>query len=186
MDLHTTNENNETVVWIIEGGTPARLKRQGWKRDSIKVGDHVKIVGNPNRDPEIKHLYLDHIVLENGTTLSLSSTIRRIETSEIDTTTDRKHPPRREMNIHATDPTVTPSIDFSGTWSRGPKTYLTSNFFEPPIDWPLTERGEAQLARFDEHDNPAYDCLDRGLPFFSVMPYWLAWTRYEDRIEIEL
>jgi len=121
MDLQITNDNNETVVWLIEGGTPVRLKRQGWEKDSIKVGDHVKIVGNPNRDPEIKHLYLDHVVRDNGKTLSLSSTIRRIETSEFDTTSaDRKHPLRREANIPASDPTVMPSRDFSGTWSRGP------------------------------------------------------------------
>ena len=186
IDLKATNENNETAVWLIEAGTPSALKRQGWSKDAFGVGDKIVAVGNPNRNPEKKHLYLQRIVLENGQTLNLASTKRLLEIARGNVVSTDHATDVGEINKPTIEPAITPSQDFSGTWARGPNNYLTTAYFEPPTDWPLTEQGEAQLARFDEHDNPAYDCLDRGLPFFSVMPYWLAWTRYEDRIEIEL
>ena len=67
------NENNETAAWLIEGGTPIALKRTGWKKDSVKVGDNVVVVGNPDRNPEKRHLFLEHIALENGETFNLKS-----------------------------------------------------------------------------------------------------------------
>jgi hypothetical protein len=36
--------------WMAEGGSRTVLLRQGWTADEVKVGDHVKIVGNPSRD----------------------------------------------------------------------------------------------------------------------------------------
>jgi Family of unknown function (DUF6152) len=37
----------EVVEWSIEGGSPNGLSRQGWKRSSLKAGDHVEIVIHP-------------------------------------------------------------------------------------------------------------------------------------------
>jgi len=186
IDLQTINDNNETEVWLIEAGTPSALKRQGWNKYAFGIGDKIVAVGNANRDPEKKHLYLQHIVLESGKTLSLASTKRLLEIERGNVVNTDLISPEAEAKKSNSEPVVTPSKDFSGTWARGPNNYLTTAYFEPPVGWPLTERGEQQLGRFDELDNPAYDCLDRGLPFFTVMPYWLTWTRYEDRIEIEL
>ena len=56
----------------------------------------------------------------------------------------------------------------------------------PPRNWPLTKVRIEQVARFDHLTNPAYDCLERGLPFIGYHPYSLLWSRYEDRIEIIL
>ena len=142
------------------------------------IGDKIVAVGNPNRDTEKKQLYLQHIVLESGKTLSLASTKRLLEIARGNAASTDVTPSVGVIKKPTRDPTVTPSKDFSGTWARGPNNYLTTAYFEPPVGWSLTERGEEQLARFDELDNPAYDCLDRGLPFFAVMPYWLAWTRF--------
>jgi hypothetical protein len=36
--------------WMAEGGSRTVLLRQGWTGDEVKVGDTVKIVGNPSRD----------------------------------------------------------------------------------------------------------------------------------------
>ncbi len=37
----------EVVEWSIEGGSPNGLSRQGWKRSSLKAGDHVEIIIHP-------------------------------------------------------------------------------------------------------------------------------------------
>jgi hypothetical protein len=44
--------NGETVRYAIEWAGGGQLGRQGVARDTLKVGDHVIIVGNPGRNPE--------------------------------------------------------------------------------------------------------------------------------------
>jgi hypothetical protein len=36
--------------WMAEGGSRTVLLRKGWTGDEIKLGDVVKIIGNPSRD----------------------------------------------------------------------------------------------------------------------------------------
>ena len=171
IELEVINENNETEVWLIAGSTPSALKKQGWSRESFKAGDTVVVVGNPHRDPKIKQMYMISVVLEDGEALYVVSSRFR---------------PKSDLASTGNNPDVTPSKDFSGTWARGRSNGLSAGYFEPPSNWPLTKLGEEQFARFDELNNPAYDCLERGLPFFPIMPYWQAWIRHEDRIEIIL
>jgi hypothetical protein len=40
-----TKEAGEVVRWQCEGGSPNTLARQGWSRDTLKVGDQVVIEG---------------------------------------------------------------------------------------------------------------------------------------------
>lgn len=44
--------NGEVVRYAVEWGGGGQLGRQGVGRDTLKVGDHVIIVGNPGRNPE--------------------------------------------------------------------------------------------------------------------------------------
>jgi Family of unknown function (DUF6152) len=50
--------NGETVRYAVEWGGGGQLGRQGVSRDTLKVGDHVIIVGNPGRNPEDHRLRL--------------------------------------------------------------------------------------------------------------------------------
>jgi hypothetical protein len=43
--VDVVNEKGETVTWDFELPSPTTLMRRGWKRDSLKVGDHVKVNG---------------------------------------------------------------------------------------------------------------------------------------------
>jgi hypothetical protein len=38
-------EGDRVVNWSIEGGAPAMLYRNGWRNDSLKVGDQVTVDG---------------------------------------------------------------------------------------------------------------------------------------------
>jgi hypothetical protein len=42
-------ENGQVVRYSIEWGSGAQLTQQGVTRNSLKVGDHVVVVGNPGR-----------------------------------------------------------------------------------------------------------------------------------------
>ena len=50
--------NGEVVRYAIEWAGGGQLGRQGVARDTLKVGDHVIIVGNPGRNPEDHRLRL--------------------------------------------------------------------------------------------------------------------------------
>ena len=40
-----TKQDGKTVVYRVEGGPPNSLYRQGWRKDSLKVGDVVTVKG---------------------------------------------------------------------------------------------------------------------------------------------
>jgi hypothetical protein len=42
--------NGHSEEWSIEGGSPNGLARTGWKRDSLKPGDHAIVVIHPLKD----------------------------------------------------------------------------------------------------------------------------------------
>ena len=176
LEVQTAN-NSDPEIWLIESGSPVALKRQGWAKDSIQTGDNVVVTGNPNRHPDKHHLLLEHIVRDDGEIFYLSHRFRP---------TSDKIPALLQVSSSADQPAVTPSRDFSGTWARSPTNDVQTRyaFFKPPDHWPLTPLGEAQLARFNELDNPWYDCIERGLPFYSLYPYYLLWIRHSDRIVI--
>ena len=44
-------DSNGTVTnWNFEMGSPLQLRRQGWTRDSLKVGDQITVDGYPAKD----------------------------------------------------------------------------------------------------------------------------------------
>lgn len=45
--------------WAIELNSPNNLKRQGWRRNSLKRGDHVEVRVAPLRDGKQGGLFLD-------------------------------------------------------------------------------------------------------------------------------
>ena len=52
------------VNYAVEGGTPNQLRRQGWGRDSLKIGETVTVQGFSARKPDM------HVV--NGRTVILA------------------------------------------------------------------------------------------------------------------
>jgi len=41
-----------SVVYRVEGGSPNALYRQGWRKDTLKVGDVVTVTGSRAKNPE--------------------------------------------------------------------------------------------------------------------------------------
>ena len=51
VNLVVTDESGKPQQWSLEWGGTAQLANAGVKRDSLKVGDEVRIVANPSRVP---------------------------------------------------------------------------------------------------------------------------------------
>ena len=43
--VDVVGEDGQTVNWDFELPSPTTMMRRGWKRDSLKVGDHVTVTG---------------------------------------------------------------------------------------------------------------------------------------------
>jgi len=45
--------------WSVEGPRPRELNEMGWERDTIKVGDKVRITGHPRKDGKPQILFIE-------------------------------------------------------------------------------------------------------------------------------
>ena len=68
IQVEIENAAGETEEWSIEGGTPSRLYRAGWRPTSLNPGDAVSIRGYPMRDGGKAALFIG-AKLADGSTL---------------------------------------------------------------------------------------------------------------------
>jgi hypothetical protein len=64
------NEGGETVEWIFEGVSTARLTDAGFKKDTMMPGDAVSVVYNPRRDGKPGGMFFA-VTLADGRSLKL-------------------------------------------------------------------------------------------------------------------
>jgi hypothetical protein len=69
IELEVTGKDGKLVTWNFEMTAPAYLVRAGWKKNSIKPGDKVSIVGNPLKTGEPGALFVS-VTLADGTKLT--------------------------------------------------------------------------------------------------------------------
>ena len=55
--------------WNAELGAVAMLARAGWRKDTLKPGDEITLIGNPAKDAK-PLMHLDKIVFANGQELA--------------------------------------------------------------------------------------------------------------------
>jgi hypothetical protein len=61
-----TMENGKNVLYSVEGGPPNALFRQGWRPDSLKVGDKVQVSGVRAKKPESNRIGQAQITMPDG------------------------------------------------------------------------------------------------------------------------
>ena len=162
--VESIDEQGNPVEWTFEGHSISGLVRNGWNQNSFQVGERVVVDARPNRDPERLFGLLNYVTKANGETLYAFS--RPAEDA----------PPRRP---------IPPSTDFSGTWR--PVLDMRQTLvggFEPPVDWPYTERGLAEVAAFNINDDPGLDCESYPMPRITRFPYNQRWEVSGDTITI--
>ncbi len=68
IQLNVADASGKVVEWSIEGGSPNLVGRQGWKRNTFKMGDAVQITVHPLRDGQPGGSFV-RAVLPDGRTL---------------------------------------------------------------------------------------------------------------------
>jgi hypothetical protein len=59
-------ENGKSVVYSVEGGPPNALFRQGWRPDSLKVGDKVQVSGVRAKKADSNRIGQAQITMPDG------------------------------------------------------------------------------------------------------------------------
>jgi hypothetical protein len=59
-------ENGKPVLYSVEGGPPNALFRQGWRPDSLKVGDKVQVSGVRAKKAESNRIGQAQITMPDG------------------------------------------------------------------------------------------------------------------------
>ena len=54
--LSVTAENGRQERWIVEWGSPQRLRDRGVTAQTLRVGDELLVTGNPHRDADVRSL----------------------------------------------------------------------------------------------------------------------------------
>jgi hypothetical protein len=54
--LSVKTETGRQQRWIVEWGSPQRLRERGITAQTLRVGDELLVTGNPHRDAEVRSL----------------------------------------------------------------------------------------------------------------------------------
>jgi predicted aspartyl protease len=135
------------VEWEIEGSPPSILRRLGWSRDTLRVGDVITVTGKPARDPAKKALL--PATIARGTTMLF----------------DRSHAESLLSEAGGAAAPLGKGLD--GVWV----TLLSQQVEEDPEKLPLTAQGTAASKRFDERKmHPGVNCVPFPAPIFMYTP----------------
>lgn len=66
--LDIRNAEGDVETWLLSMNSPNNLRRQGWRRDTLKVGDKVTIVMHPLREGGKGGMFVA-VTLPDGTVL---------------------------------------------------------------------------------------------------------------------
>jgi len=165
-------EDGET--WLIEGHSVPGVLGLGWTKDTIKVGDEIRIGANPDLKTDKNFALVQWVLAADGHVYRGfgNAQIPAELVAGADSVVRRERAP------------VEPSTDFSGVWEvdlRGVN--LATGVFDPETDLPLTDAGQKILGAYDSRENPRFQCIGSGLPFTGT--YGLKITRYADRFVME-
>jgi hypothetical protein len=66
--VEVTNKNGQKVTWNTHGHNPSMLRRAGWVRDTLRVGEKIIMSGDPTYDGSPK-MFIRKITLSDGSIL---------------------------------------------------------------------------------------------------------------------
>jgi hypothetical protein len=150
-----TDAAGEAVEWEIEGQPPAMMRRIGWSRETLAVGDAVRLTGAPSRNASDKSLLL--------------TSMHKADAALYD---GQKLRAAMSGDGRSADAAAAPAAGgLDGVWVTLANFELVSSFARPAARFQLTEAGAASVAAFDEATmSPAVDCIPMPAPSATIVP----------------
>jgi hypothetical protein len=167
LSVRSTGADGAATDWSIETSSLTVLRRMGIEESTIKVGDRIKLAGNPSALGK-KEMYARNLLLPDGRELLLNVGLK----------------PRWTQNAvgdesllmaQQGDPSA-PELGIFRVWSH---TRAIARLFpeatDPSFDiqsYPMTPAARSALAKFDgARDNPIANCVAKGMPTIMEAPY---------------
>lgn len=178
--LNVRDASGATAAWDIETLSLAGISRWGITEDLIKVGDHLKVAGNPSKRSR-NNLFVRNILLPTGEEIVLGGQPRWSgETLRAG-----------EIQSEASGDSSAPELGLFRTWvSAAGGTFLFPEELNPDFDfgvYPLTAAARAALEAFDfALDDPTRNCSQKGMPTIMEQPYPLEFVDNGDEILLHL
>ena len=74
--VNVRDASGTITSWAVEFGNPLDLEKDGWKRDSLHIGDLVTVEGIPARGPELQAMATSVVLTRTGAKLFTASAKR--------------------------------------------------------------------------------------------------------------
>jgi Family of unknown function (DUF6152) len=154
--------------WDLETNSPGVLRRLEIGSDIVRVGDHVRVAGNPAVDagPE---MFASNLMLPDGRELQLGSGVA-LRFAEVGV-----------GNLNGWRVTEgdksRPELGLFRVWSS---TAASAPTLFPNRQYPLTEAARRAVDAFDrvaESERMAGSCTPKGMPWMMEQPYDLAFEQ---------
>ena len=151
IEVEAAGDDGEIATWRFEGRPLAFMRRLGWTRETLVVGDHVTVTTNPSRVPGRRTGFMADIAVDG-----------------------REVPPlrgqaREERFARAAEIDHGRANDLAGTWVTEPSPIVEA--IDDPEQLALTAAGEAAVEAFDEATmHPGLECIPSVAPIFMLVP----------------
>jgi hypothetical protein len=157
--LEAEESDGSTVLWELEASSTPNLIRRGWSRDSVEIGEELVIDIHPAKEPDVKAARIGTIYFDDGRRLAV----------------------RAEGDIpDPADPDAF-STSLEGRWlGRYGLPQVSLNLEE----WPLTDKGRAAQASYDQTQNPQVDCIPVASPSLMLYSNIFEVNLADDRVDI--
>ena len=174
--LDVTDDTGEVVPWRIETGSVSVLRVRGFDRDFMKVGDRVRIAGEPSlRNPN--GLYARNLLLANGQEVLLSIGIKPQWTDA-----QSGELLAAQLNEEIAAEARQKANGIFRVWAA---------VFEDPDsfpmfkgNYPLTEAAIASKAQWDSSSVVQLGCELKGMPALMITPYPVDFIDDGDEIHL--
>jgi hypothetical protein len=149
--LAAPGANGETVEWEVEGQPPSMLRRLGWSRDTLKVGDTIHATGNPARNAQRKSLLLASMKRADITLYDGSGMVSALATPVA--------------------PSAAAADGLAGVWITVLDMPSMQGYLNPARRVPLTEAGTVARVAYDEATmSPGLRCIPTPAPASMFAP----------------
>jgi hypothetical protein len=175
LGVRSRDADGRVAQWAIETSSLTVLRRMGIEEGTIKLGDHIRLAGNPGVGG--KHeMYARHVLLPDGRELLLNVGLEP-------RWTERAVGDESLLMAREGDPSR-PDLGLFRVWSH---TRTIPRLFPEVTDarvdvrsYPLTDSARAALEAFDRAtDNPTANCVPKGMPTIMEAPYPIEFVQLE-------
>jgi hypothetical protein len=183
--LVATDAAGQQTTWEVESTSLSNLRRWEVTPDFMKVGDYIKVAGNPSKRDR-KEIFALNVLLPDGTEVPLGPMLKPVGLHW----SNSPQQASREVLASAGDPSH-PELGIYRVWSTPVDApMLFPENVDPNFDfasYPLTPAARASVASFDPFtDSPILNCTPKGMPTVMEEPYPMEFVRDGDNIRLRL